>query len=119
LTGYSELQQVTGADSTPLKARALSSVTGPLQWQPGDKYQYGNQGMNIAARIVEIISGRPHEEFLQKRLFDPLVMKETTFWPADAQISRLAGAHGPNKEKNGYAPGGLPAADSASAFNRG
>ena len=45
LTGSSELQQVTGSDSTPLKARALSSVTGPLQWQPGDKYQYGNQGM--------------------------------------------------------------------------
>jgi len=31
LTGSSELQQVTGSDSTPLKARALSSVTGPLQ----------------------------------------------------------------------------------------
>jgi CubicO group peptidase (beta-lactamase class C family) len=31
LAGTSELQQVTGADSTPLKARALSSVTGPLQ----------------------------------------------------------------------------------------
>ena len=53
LTGSSELQQETGADSTPLKARALSSVTGPLQWQPGEKYAYGNQGMNIAARIVE------------------------------------------------------------------
>jgi len=38
LTGQSELQQATGADSTPLKLRALSSVTGPLQWQPGDKY---------------------------------------------------------------------------------
>ena len=68
LTGISELQQVTGADSTPLKARALSSVTGPLQWQPGDKYAYGNQGMNIAARIVEIVSGMPYEEFLQTAL---------------------------------------------------
>src|SRR6185369_13907550 len=38
LTGSSEVQQATGADGTPLKARALSSVTGPLQWQPGDKY---------------------------------------------------------------------------------
>ena len=107
LTGSSELQQVTGSDSTPLKARALSSVTGPLQWQPGDKYQYGNQGMNIAARIVEIISGLPYEEFLQKRFFDPLGMTDTTFWPSEAQIARLAGAHGPNKEKNGYARGGL------------
>jgi CubicO group peptidase (beta-lactamase class C family) len=107
LAGSSELQQVTGADSTPLKARALSSVTGPLQWQPGDKYAYGNQGMNIAARIVEIVGGMPYEDFLQKRFFDPLGMKETTFWPNEAQVARLAGAYGPNKEKNGYARGGL------------
>jgi CubicO group peptidase (beta-lactamase class C family) len=107
LTGMSELQQVTGADSTPLKARALSSVTGPLQWQPGEKYAYGNQGMNIAARIVEIVSGMPYEEFLQKRFFDPLGMTETTFWPSEAQIDRLVGAYGPNKEKNGYARGDI------------
>jgi len=105
LTGMSELQQITGADSTPLKARALSSVTGPLQWQPGEKYQYGNQGMNIAARIVEIVSGEPYEDFLQTRFFDPLGMSETTFWPSDAQVARLAGAYGPNKEKTGYARG--------------
>jgi CubicO group peptidase (beta-lactamase class C family) len=103
LSGSSELQQVTGTDSTPLKARALSSVTGPLQWQPGDKYAYGNQGMNIAARIVEIVSAMSYPEFLQKRLFDPLGMTETTFWPSEAQIARLAGAYGPNKGKNGFA----------------
>ena len=107
LTGSSELQQETGADSTPLKARALSSVTGPLQWQPGEKYAYGNQGMNIAARIVEIVSSMPYEEFLQKRFFDPLGMTETTFWPSEAQIARLAGAYGPNKEKNGYTRGDI------------
>jgi CubicO group peptidase (beta-lactamase class C family) len=107
LAGMSELQRVTGADRTPLKARALSSVTGPLQWQPGDKYAYGNQGMNIAARVVEIVSGMPYEEFLQKRFFDPLGMTETTFWPSDAQIARLAGAYGPNKQKSGYARGDI------------
>src|SRR5258708_35086663 len=55
LAGSSELQQVTGSDSTSLKARSLSSVTVPLQWQPGDKYQDGNQGMNNAAPVVEIV----------------------------------------------------------------
>ena len=60
-------------------------MTGPLQWQPGDRYAYGNQGMNIAARIVEIVSGVPYEVFLQKRFFDPLGMSETTFWPSEAQ----------------------------------
>jgi CubicO group peptidase (beta-lactamase class C family) len=107
LSGLSELQQITGSDSTPLKTRALSSVTGPLQWQPGDKYLYGNQGMNIAARIVEIVSGMPYEDFLQTRFFDPLKMTETTFWPNEAQVARLAGAYGPNKQKSGYARGGL------------
>jgi CubicO group peptidase (beta-lactamase class C family) len=105
LTGMSELQQVTGSDSTPLKVRALSSVTGPLQWQPGEKYQYGNQGMNIAARVVEIVSGMPYETFLQKRFFEPLGMTETTFWPSDAQIARLANTYGPNKSGSGYARG--------------
>jgi CubicO group peptidase (beta-lactamase class C family) len=107
LTGLSELQQVTGADSTPLKDRALSSVTGPLQWQPGDQYKYGNQGMNIAARVVEIVSGMAYEDFLQERFFDPLGMTETTFWPSEAQIARLANAYGPNKDKSGYAKGDI------------
>lgn len=105
LAGMSELQQVAGSDRTPLKARAISSVTGPLQSQPGDKYAYGNQGMNIAARVVEVVSGQPYEEFLQQRIFDPLGMTETTFWPNDSQIARLAGAYGPNKEKSGYSRG--------------
>jgi CubicO group peptidase (beta-lactamase class C family) len=107
LAGTSELQQVTGADAAPLRARALSSVTGPLQWQPGEKYAYGNQGMNVAARVVEVVSGMPYEQFLQKRFFDPLEMAETTFWPTEAQVARLAGAYGPNKERNGYARGGI------------
>src|SRR5882757_1119114 len=107
LTGLSELQQVTGSDSTPIKVRALSSVTGPLQWQPGEKYQYGNQGMNIAARIVEIVSGMAYEEFLQERFFDPRGMTETTFWPGVTQIARLANSYGPNKSGSDYAKGGI------------
>ncbi len=107
LTAMSELQRAVGADGTSLKARALSSVTGPLQGQPGDQYQYGNQGMNIAARIVEVVSGMAYEEFLQKRFFDPLGMTETTFWPSDAQVARLAGAYGPNRDKTAYVRGGI------------
>ena len=105
LTALSELQRETGADSTPLKDRALSSVTGPLQWQPGDKYQYGNQDINVAARVVEIVSGQPYQDFVQQHFFDPLGMTETTFWPSDAQIARLANAYGPNKDQSGFAKG--------------
>jgi len=107
LTGQSELQQAVGADATPIKARALASVNGPLQWQPGDKYAYGNQGMNIAARVVEVVSGLSYEDFLQQRIFDPLGMTETTFWPSEAQIARLAKTYAPNKDKSGYVKGDI------------
>lgn len=107
LTGMSELQRIAGADTTSLKARSISSVTGPLQWQPGDKYQYGNQGMNIAARVVEVVSGMPYEDFLQQRFFDPLGMSETTFWPSESQVARLAQAYGPNRQKTGFAKGDI------------
>ncbi|WP_158222561.1 serine hydrolase domain-containing protein [Rhodopirellula sp. MGV] len=105
LAGSAELQRVAGADVTPLKVRALSSVTGPLLSQPGDKYAYGNQGMNVAARIVEIVSGMPYEDFLQSRFFDPLKMTETTFWPSESQVERLAGAYGPNRKGEGFSRG--------------
>jgi CubicO group peptidase (beta-lactamase class C family) len=105
LTALAEQQQLVGADSTPLKFRALSSVTGPLQSQPGDKYAYGNQDINMAARVVEIVSGMPYDQFIQKRFFDPLGMTETTFWPNQNQIARLAGAYGPNAQTNGFAHG--------------
>jgi CubicO group peptidase (beta-lactamase class C family) len=94
---------MAGADSTSIKARALASVTGPLQSQPGEKYAYGNQGMNVAARVIEVVSGMAYEDFLQQRIFDPLGMTETTFWPSDAQIARLANSYGPNADKTGYA----------------
>lgn len=107
LSALSEVQKQAGADTTSLQVRALSSVTGPLQWQPGERYAYGNQGMNIAARVVEIVSGMGYADFLQQRIFEPLGMNETTFWPSEAQIARLAGAYGSNKDGTGYQRGGI------------
>ena len=60
----------------------------PLEFEPGSKYQYSNAGMNTAARIVEVASGMPYAEYLDRRLFQPLGMKDTTFWPNAEQVAR-------------------------------
>ena len=52
----------------------------PMQYEPGEKWQYCQSGINAAARIVEVISGMTFDEFLQKRLFNPLGMTNTTFY---------------------------------------
>ena len=61
----------------------------PMKYEPGAKWQYTQSGINAAARIVEVVSGQTFDAFLQQRLFDPLGMKDTTFYPSDAQSPRF------------------------------
>ncbi len=62
----------------------------PLKFPPGSKWEYSNAGINTLGRIVEVVSGQPYAEFLERRLFRPLGMSDTTFWPTPAQAPRIA-----------------------------
>jgi CubicO group peptidase (beta-lactamase class C family) len=86
-------------DGLPLAKDVRSYAMTPLQSEPGTKYAYSNAGINTAGRIIEVVSKMPYEDFLQKRLFEPLGMKDTTFWPTDAQAARLAKAYKPGPDK--------------------
>ena len=88
-------------DGMFLKDVVRSYAITPLLFEPGSKYQYSNAGINTAGRIIEVVSGMSYEDFMDRRLFGPLGMKDTTFWPNDEQLSRLAKAYKPNAEKNG------------------
>jgi len=67
----------------------------PLKFSPGSKWEYCNAGINVLGRIVEVASGQSLAEFLQDRIFKPLAMKDTTFWPSAAQAKRLAKSYQP------------------------
>lgn len=86
-------------DLFPLLVGARSYAMTPLQFAPGSKYQYSNAGINTAGRIIEVVSGRPYAEFLRRRLFEPLGMKDTTFWPAGSRLRRLAKSYKSNLER--------------------
>ncbi len=88
-------------DLFPLALRVRSYAILPLEFEPDSKYQYSNAGINTAGRIVEVVGGMPFEEFLDKRLFGPLGMKDTTFWPNAEQLARLAKAYKPNAARTG------------------
>ncbi len=63
----------------------------PLEFQPGTRWQYsGLAGFELVARIVEIAAKQRFGDFMQQRICAPLGMKDTTFWPTDAQRARLA-----------------------------
>jgi CubicO group peptidase (beta-lactamase class C family) len=73
-------------------------LAAPMKYEPGAKWQYTQSGINAAGRIVEVISGQTFDAFLQQRLFGPLGMKDTTFYPTDAQRARLVTAYAKNKD---------------------
>ena len=88
-------------DLLPLAARVRSYAMLPLEFEPDSKYSYSNAGINTAGRIIEVVSGMPYEQFMDQRLFEPLGMKDTTFWPNAKQLRRLAKSYKANAAKNG------------------
>lgn len=91
-SGPAAQQAKTLADLVPIWLAA------PMQYEPGEKWKYTQSGINAAARIVEVVSGMTFDVFLQKRLFDPLGMKDTTFYPTAEQRARLVTAYAKNKD---------------------
>ena len=73
-------------------------ATRSLAFEPGEKWQY-SPGLNVAGRIVEIVSKKPLQDFMKERIFEPLKMSGTTFFPDKKQIRRVATLYGPSKEK--------------------
>jgi CubicO group peptidase (beta-lactamase class C family) len=62
----------------------------PLDFQPGTRWAYSGQfGFDVLLRVVEVASGMPFDQFARQRIFDPLGMRDTTFYPMDAN-PRLA-----------------------------
>ena len=97
-SGPAAQEAKTLADLVPLWLAA------PMQYEPGEKWKYTQSGINAAARIVEVVSGMTFDAFVQKRIFDPLGMKDTTFYPTDAQRARLATAYAKNKDTGALEP---------------
>jgi CubicO group peptidase (beta-lactamase class C family) len=97
-SGAAAQQAKTLADLVPIWLAA------PMKYEPGEKWQYTQSGINAAARIVEVVSGMSFDAFLQKRLFGPLGMKHTTFYLDAAQRTQLVTAYSKNKDTGALEP---------------
>jgi CubicO group peptidase (beta-lactamase class C family) len=64
----------------------------PLLFNPGEKWEY-SLGVDVLGRLVEVVSGKPLDEFFRTRIFEPLGMKDTYFYPPDNKLDRLAAAY--------------------------
>jgi len=64
----------------------------PLLFNPGERFEY-SLSLDVLGRLVEVVSGKPFDEFLRTRIFEPLGMKDTSFFPPDNKLDRLTTAY--------------------------
>ena len=77
------VSQVPIGPGEPLSAVIPRLKNVPLDFQPGTRWAYSPQyGFDVLARVVEVASGVPFDRFTKQRIFDPLGMKDTFFYPA-------------------------------------
>jgi CubicO group peptidase (beta-lactamase class C family) len=89
----------------------------PLAFQPGERFHY-SVGIDVAARLIEVIADQPLGDFLAEHLFGPLGMIDTAFGVPDQQLARLAAMYGlPDLVGENYSADDLVAADLA-GFNQ-
>jgi CubicO group peptidase (beta-lactamase class C family) len=89
--GNSDIAKVARKDGERLSAYIPRLGGTALEFQPGTRWTYSpGAGFETLGRLVEITSGMPLDEFFRTRIFEPLGMTNTTFWPSDAQWGRVA-----------------------------
>jgi CubicO group peptidase (beta-lactamase class C family) len=84
----------------------LSKV--PLDFSPGETWNY-SVSIDVVGYLVQLLSGQTFGEFLQNRLFEPLQMKDTSFFVPEEKMGRFTSCYMP---KQG---GGLGLQDDAGA----
>lgn len=93
--GYTEVGDFMALARNPhTQAEIVKMVSGlPLDFKPGEKWQYSNTGYYLLGMIVEKAGGKPYDSFLKERILTPLAMNETRNGDPATLIPRRANGY--------------------------
>jgi CubicO group peptidase (beta-lactamase class C family) len=93
--GISGIEKVARKDGETLADYIPRLGSTPLEFQPGSRWTYSpGAGFETLGRLIEVASGTRLDQFFRTRIFDPLGMKDITFWPTEVQWPRVATVYG-------------------------
>jgi CubicO group peptidase (beta-lactamase class C family) len=73
----------------PLSEMIRRLASAPLVHQPGTVWDY-SYSIDVLARLVEVVSGLPVDQYFDEHIFRPLRMTDTAYYVPEAKWSRLA-----------------------------
>jgi CubicO group peptidase (beta-lactamase class C family) len=82
--------KITDLPST--RTGKLAALTAPLNFDPGERWEYGIN-IDIVGRMVEVVAGLDLESYMQRHIFTPLGMPDTSFIHRPEWESRLTTVH--------------------------
>jgi methyl acetate hydrolase len=77
---------------SPVRSAKLAALTAPLNFDPGERWEYGIN-IDIAGRMVEVVSGLDLETYMQRHIFAPLNMTDTSYIQRPEWDGRLPEIH--------------------------
>jgi CubicO group peptidase (beta-lactamase class C family) len=93
-SGMSDLSLEEEDDCMRLSELVPLIVSKPVNFPPGTEWRYCQTSINMVGHVLEVLSGMDFPTFVSTRIFDPLGMKDTTFYPDASQIPRIASIYG-------------------------
>jgi CubicO group peptidase (beta-lactamase class C family) len=81
------------------EALAFYPPSRTARWRPGTHFSYSNSGAVVAAYVVEKASGKRFEDYIQEKFFDPLEMKNASYFLTESVKHNLARSYGRDGHK--------------------
>lgn len=85
-----EMYRKPGEDISLQYALSVNPRSRMVRWEPGTIYSYSNPGYTLAALILERATSMPYHEYIRLKIFEPLGMRSSSFFPGDSLLNRLA-----------------------------
>ena len=99
LPGFFQTQELSYIS---LETQSHLYAASPLMFEPGTNWNYSNAGINVAGRIIEVVTGVSYEEFVRARLFEKLGMRDSGYRLNAEQIGRRAAGYGYDPEQKAW-----------------
>ena len=84
---WQELDPLSADNTLAQFSQKLAQV--PLLYEPGTHWSY-SAGVDVQARLVEVLSGQPFDSYVEQHIFDPLGMADSGWKRDEADLARLA-----------------------------